>query len=1256
MTNKQIRNNNKIDHNRTQWTPEQQAAISTSGCNLLVAAAAGAGKTAVLVERIIKKITDVKAPIDIDKLLIVTFTNAAATEMRERIGDAIAKALEKNPTSKQLQRQMTLLHKASITTIHSFCLEVIKNHFHCIDLDPNFRIANDTEALLMKMESLEVLFEEKYEDDQIEETFIDLVESYGGKRDDQMLQDMVFELHRFVQSFPWPNQWLYERVEDFNLEDSEDFGNTIWAKTIIESMKLELQGLLNTIRRGKGIIQSDEALSSYLPNFQEDEENIQILLRKCDSTWDEIVHAISAIEFKRLSRCGKNVDKLKQEQVKGIRNDIKNKIKKMRDDIFANISREINTDLQKLYPMLQYMMRLVMEFDEKYRVKKKEKSLLDFNDLEHYCLQILTDRPNPQTLRPSKVACEYQERFHEIFIDEYQDSNLVQEVMLDMISKKEPEHPNLFMVGDVKQSIYRFRQARPDLFLEKYNTYGNNTEDKNKKIQLYKNFRSRKEIVSGINYIFKQIMSKIIGELDYDENEALNLGAQFDEIEDVKAFTGGEIELHIIDMNDKQVEANDDAKEELEQEEMDKVQTEARFVANKIKELMRPNDEGKMMKIYDKKIKKYRTVTYKDIVILLRATRNWSEQFMEELSGQGIPAYADTSTGYFKTIEVQVIMALLQVIDNPMQDIPLLSVLRSPIASFTPEELIDIRLSQKESSFYEAMQKFVNDGSETTVKKAASILQKLEEWRNKALHMSTDELLWYLYTDTGYYSYVGAMPAGLQRQANLRILFERARQYEETSYKGLFNFINFINRLKSSSGDMGSAKILGENDDVVRIMSIHKSKGLEFPIVIAAGMGKRFNLMDMNKSILLHQKLGFGPEFVDYKRRIAYPTIPKQALKTKIKIESLSEEMRVLYVAFTRAKEKLIITGTVKNIDNVITRWSNVLGERDVKLPTYEVLQGKGYLDWIGLALMRHKDGEILRKYTENSTEQKTTFIDDDSSWDIQIWGKKDIWISEKQMEQMHSSGKNILEAMEKQPIGRYAHDIYSRLEWAYPYQQSAILPTKMSVTELKRQFNMGLDEATATPIFAPPLVKKPMFLEGRKGYSAAEKGTILHAVMQHINIEKSTTALEIEGEIQRMVVNDLLTEQQAQTVDIKRVVQFFLSSLGQRMLKADKIKREIPFHIELNCTEVYKELSEEIYGEETILLQGVIDCYFEEKNDIILIDYKTDYVSEDNIDIIREKYRIQIDYYAKALEQITGKKVKEKNIYLFWNGKIIKY
>jgi ATP-dependent helicase/nuclease subunit A len=1280
------------------WTQEQLAAITTSGCNLLVAAAAGSGKTAVLVERIIRKITDTKNPVDIDRLLIVTFTNAAATEMRERIGDAISKALEENPQSKQLQKQLALLHKASITTIHSFCLEVIKNNFHCIDLDPNFRIADQTESLLLKMEALEELFEEKYDvlleenTEGFREAFFQLVECYGGSTDDQALQEMVFTLHDFVQSSPWPEQWLRERVEDFNIPDDTDFGSTAWGKVLMENIKIELHGLLGILKRAINIIQSDEGLHPYLSNFQDDVRIICTLLEKCDGTWDALNDAFADCAFGRLSRCGKDVDKEKQENVKMMRDEVKNRLKKIKEDIFTSISREIIADLKKMYPLINCLSELVIEFERKYAAKKKEKSLLDFNDLEHFCLDILTESDSDGKLYPSKAALVYRERFEEILIDEYQDSNMVQEVIMRMISRTDTKVPNIFMVGDVKQSIYRFRQARPELFLDKYRRYSHEEGERERKIQLYKNFRSRQEVINSVNFIFKQIMSKSVGELDYSEEEALNLGAKYDVLGDSDGYSGGAVELHLLVMKDDESEATDSAayaskKTENfvedsesdewisdEEEELDIIQAEARIVVKRIKELMLPDESEKVFKVYDKQLKTYRPVQYKDIVILLRATRNWADIFMEELGAQGIPAYADTGTGYFKTIEVQTVISLLQIIDNPMQDIPLLSVLRSPIVSFTPEELIDIRLVDRESSLYEAMKKLAAEENSETANKCTKFLNNLDRWRKKASYMSTDELIWYLYSDTGYFSFVGAMPGGTQRQANLRILFERARQYEATSYKGLFNFIHFINKLKSNQGDMGSAKILGENENVVRIMSIHKSKGLEFPVVFVSGTGKGFNLQDMNKKILLHQDLGFGPDFVDHKRRIFYSTAAKQALKFKIKTESLSEEMRVLYVAFTRAKEKLIITGAVRDLDKTIKRWCSSLEIDDERLPAYEILRGKNYLDWIGAALIRHKDCTLLRQiggweqqYSsilgKISPVTKDTSTGEDTLWQIKLWTKKDISNSTREAEQKEQDFLREIEALDAETVNsEYVQDIQRRLEWGYPYQMSAKLPTKMSVTELKRHFNTEFSDEYAVPVFVPTLVKRPMFLEETKGLTAAEKGTILHFVMQHLDLDRVTTVKDIELQIGAMVANELLTEQQAKSVNLYKVKSFFDSDLGIRLLKTyqsnhiNGVKREVPFNIELECAALYRELDQDLYRGDTILIQGIIDCYFEEWGELVLIDYKTDYAANGTTNLIKDKYRIQIDYYAKALEKITGKSVKEKYIYLFWNGETIAY
>lgn len=1297
-----------------KWTEEQLEAINEENCNLLVAAAAGAGKTAVLVERIIRKITCPENPVDIDSLLVVTFTNAAATEMKERIADAIAKALDRNPDSKLLQRQISLLNRANITTIHSFCLEVIRNNFHRIGLNPGFRVADETEALLMKMETIDELFEDIYEKEDIGSEFFELLESYGDNKDDQSLKDVVLSLYEFVQSYPWPEDWLREKTEYFNLSGEDDFARTVWGRMLLKNAAVELEGLKSMMEKAVSVIENTEGLSPYLEKFKEEKEKIDSLINACkyrDISWDQIYNAFSSFEFGRLPACRKCEKKESQEYVKSARDYVKGRIRKLQGDIFTFPSERIIEDLNQIYPLLKYLSELVMEFDRRYSEKKRDKLLLDFNDLEHFCLDILTDKKENGEFLPSDIATEYKDRFTEILVDEYQDSNLVQEIILNAISRNDRGTPNIFMVGDVKQSIYRFRQAKPELFLDKYNTYSKDKKGKYRKIQLYKNFRSRKGVIDTVNLIFGRIMSEEAGELDYTDEEALNPGAVFDE------DTGDVIctELHIIETKGKRQEEGDGQRDgaeekyddgditENENEEagnemaeiLDDIQCEARLVANRIKELV--DGKGSGLKIYDKEKKEYRPVEYRDIVILMRATRNWADVFVQELSSRGIPVYADTGTGFFKTIEVQIVLSLLQVIDNPLQDIPLLSVLRSPIGSFTAGELADIRLADKESPLYYALKKVAGAGeaageSEADIpgqadktgqadkskqvdeskqadksglaEKAARFLKRLENWRNKALYLSTDELIWYLYTETGFLSFVGAMPGGEQRQANLRMLFEQARKFEETSYRGLFNFINFINKLKSSRGDTGSAKILGENENVVRIMSIHKSKGLEFPVVFISGCGKGFNLQDTKSRIIFHQELGFGPDYVDYEKRITYPTLAKQALKYKIRNESLSEEMRILYVGFTRAREKLILTGSVKDMDKADTRWGNLSMHSDGngKIPSYIILNGGNYLDWIVPAIMLDFQGN--HSFVQNHGE-----LGRDLNWAIRIWKKEDVLNDEQVIEdsqqELLSKIREIIEnarniSNESDKRSSYYDEINRRLGWKYEYAKSTQIPVKISVTELKRRFAFETaDEYPAYSVYMPAPVKKPMFMEEAGKFSAAEIGTILHFVMQHLDLRRVATRDDIKTQVDEMVEKALLTEKQAETVDIDKICGFLTSFLGERMLRAGRVYREVPFNMEIDSD----ELGFEACKGETVLLQGIIDCYFEEEDGIVLLDYKTDHVNtlnnekeEESMLGIKERYRMQIEYYARVLEKLTGKNVKEKYIYLFSNGKVIKY
>jgi len=1263
----------------TKWTKEQLAAIESRNCNLLVAAAAGAGKTAVLVERIIRIITEPENPVDLDRLLVMTFTNAAAAEMRERIAQAIARQLESNPDNRNIRRQLTLLNKAHITTIHSFCVDVIRSNFQSIDLDPGFRISDQTEAELLKSEVLAELFEELYARDDPDQEFFNLLECYAGNRDDQRLQDMVLNLYNFAQSNPRPEAWLEEMAENFLVPEGIDFGETLWGEVLLETVELELQDMESKMKEAVRLLKASAGLDKYLPLFQEEYEFIQSLNRlftsaansSCTRTsscsrpsfytaipswdrlpsWDQLYRLIHNFQFAKLPSAGKDCDKLVQERVKKIRDEVKQSFNKIKDNILLSPSDEIIRDLRSLHPLMNCLTGLVIEFGRRYARKKKDKSLLDFNDLEHYCLQILTEQGDmgegQKDFIPSRIAHNYKQRFAQILVDEYQDSNLTQEIIINMISREDLGEPNVFMVGDVKQSIYRFRQARPELFLEKYATYSPDEESKARKILLSKNFRSRQEIIDIVNFIFEHLMSARVGEIEYTMEEFLNPGADYPAVDNEKFYAGGGIEFHLLETKD---ELPADPEEEpgsmAEEEILDNIQLEARLAALRVRELLRGDEQGRKFAVFDNKQNKYRPIEYKDIVILLRTTKNWADVFAEEFTRQGIPVFADTGTGFFKTAEVQVILSLLQVIDNPLQDIPLLAVLRSPLFSFSVEELAELRLLKRHGYFYEALKESDNP-------KAISFLQKLAKWREEALYLSTDQLLWQIYTETGFYAHVAALPGGAQRQANLRILFERARKYEETSFKGLFRFINFIDKLQSSQGDMGSAKILGENENVVRLMSIHKSKGLEFPVVILAGCGKKFNWQDLNKNILYHQGLGLGPDIVDSKLRIAYPSQAKLAVREKIKIETLSEEMRILYVALTRAREKLIMIGSTRDTAKAKQKWQelNARGQ-DRRLLPFDVQNAQCYLDWLGPVLLAHPDWEkFCRLWDKKTVAMESEPVLEqpaESGW----WEAESLSVQEE-----GQAGEGIKSEEEEKPeISRLREEISRRLDWEYPYARISSIPAKLSVTELKRQLDK--DDAWAADPYEAGwslqnyTMKRPLFLEGKKEFSAAEKGTLMHFAMQHLDLFKNN----FEQQLAEMTAKELLTKEQAANINLDLIRAFLQSDLGRRMLASGRIEREVPFNLELPCSEIFRELDEDSYREEKIILQGIIDCYFEEEEGLVLLDYKTDYIPPSGLESLKEKYEKQIRYYTLALETLTGKKVKEKYVYFFQARQAVKY
>ena len=1351
-----------------KWTQEQKNVIDSRGGNLLVAAAAGSGKTAVLVERIIQMILNSDLKIDIDKLLVVTFTNAAASEMRERIGDAISKKLDENPEDEHLQDQLVLLNKASITTIHSFCLEVIKSNFHKINLDPNFRIGDETECSLMKLEAIDETFDILYE--QNDEEFCYLVDCYAEKRGDSNLQNLILSIYSFVMASPYPKVWLKESAEDFNITYDFDFATSKCAKAILGTVKIQMEGIEKSLCKAIEDVYGIDELVTFTDKLKIEYEKIKEILYACDTSWSDAYRQISSMTFENYAKGVKRIPKdapsyIKEEKdkAKKIRDNAKKSIEKIKTSVFNKNYDDLKDEIKFLYPIVKSLSDVVLMFEQIYSQKKRDKGIIDFNDIEHFALQILTETDENGDFvfdkegknNPSDIALEYREKFYEIFIDEYQDSNQVQEVILSTIAKQ--KEPNRFMVGDVKQSIYRFRQAKPEIFLQKYATYDTDLSSKYKKIMLYKNFRSRKEVVDSVNYIFEHIMSKNLGEIDYNEEEKLNLGANFEEVEDEKIILGGATEIHLMEKKVPEVEDPDE--EEEEGEDLDASQIEARMVGKIIRDIMRPNENGEIMQVFDKKLETYRNAEYKDIVILLRATSAWAPVFAEELINMDIPTYADMGQGYFETMEIQVIMSFLKVIDNPMQDIPLIAILRSPIYGFTPEDFIDIRITDKKVSFYEAMRMFVGEkidlsneeeqdiaedeisdhtgneiidvnineeytddvsyleyqnieensyveadmddyyqninyedfeyeneefiyndevmyesyinenvednliyeinsnieGDEESQKselelKVRRFLDDLKELQEKSMYMSTDEFLWYIYTNSGYYAYCGALPGGSQRQANLRILFERAKQFEETSFKGIFNFINFISKLKKSNSDMGSAKTLGENANVVRIMSIHKSKGLEFPIVICSGMGRNFNTMDFRKDVLYHHELGYGPQIVDFERRISYPSIAKEALKCKINIENISEEMRILYVALTRAKEKLIITSSIKDIEQNMHKWSsNISTEKMVS--KYDILNGKNYMDWMMPAIIKHKDLEDIRETYNLST---SISMEDESKWSVKTWSRDDIDFEKHEKEGI----REVLNTMDlSQHDTEYYEQIEKKLNFEYPYLGVVKKAASISVTEIKKRQEEYEEQEDSLGLYKhKTTLKKPKFLsESQKSekITGARRGTIVHLIMEVLDFEKVNTESEIKAQIQDLVKRRIITEKESQVLSPRKIMRFFKSPIAKRMLSSKFVKREQKIYTQIKMNDIY--LNDEIfknnretYENESVMLRGVIDLYFEEDDGLVILDYKTDFVDKNNKKEIIHKYKKQIEIYADVLSKLTGKKVKEKYLYLF--------
>ena len=1168
--------------------------------------------------------------------------------------DAIYKKLEEDPENENLQRQITLLNMASICTIDSFCLDVVKNNFYELEnVSPNFRIADTPEIELLKQEILDELFENKYLSE--DKDFTKLINTYTSYRDDTPLKDLILSIYSYISSSPYPLKWLNEKIEMFNIKDEleKDFSQTPWGKVLLEEMDEELTDDIAILTDSIEGLEYESDLEEFKQTIESDIKQLTILKENLNN-WDKSYEIAQNIKFITWPR--KKIESEIKDEIKSIRDSVKKKFNKKISKIFVSDSRQSNQDIFDMYEILKKLEKLIIEFDEIFSKKKRDKNIVDFTDIEHFALNILVkgvetiteeNGVKQEKIIKTEVAKKYTEKFEEIAIDEYQDSNLVQEFILSSISRGN----NMFMVGDVKQSIYRFRQAMPKLFLDKYSNYKpveNDTNCIGRKIQLFKNFRSRDNVLDFTNLIFKDIMSQKLGEVDYTEDEYLNFGA-----EDYKKINQNlKTEIDIIDVKpadeteensqnysynkySENIDDNEESEDELEH--LENIEIEAKYVAKKIKNLI-----DSKYQVYDRKKETFRNITYKDIAILLRSTKDKASIYEQELIKLDMPVFADSNQEYLDSIEIQTIMSLLKIIDNPMQDIPLVTVLRSNIGKFTDNELVEIRLSDKYDNFYNCMQKAKVDVNAQLKEKIEKFLNKINVWRKEQEYLSLDELIWKIYLDTGYYNYVGLMPNGNLRQANLKMLFERAKKYETASFKGLYNFINFIEKLKINSGDLSSAKIIGENDDVIRIMSIHKSKGLEFPVVFLVNTNKQFNEQDIRKNpVLLHQELGIGAKYINYNAQVQYDTLTREAIKNVVRNENISEEMRILYVALTRAKEKLIITGISndyhKQLED-IEQQKNIYARKDGKINPILVKKYKSYLDWILLVYL----------YEQSNTEDLL---------ELNRVEPSSVLENKKQDIEQEKTSKNIIEMLNKKANKNDVNQVRNQIEYEYPNKLAIDIPTKSSVTKIKqiKQKQLGVDfESMENEVEQEKNItfEKPKFLQEEKEtkITSAQKGTLTHLCLQRLNPKEEYDFDKIKSLIQNLEMNQIITEKESEAINVYKILQFTKSEIWNQLKNAKEYYQEKPFYINVPANQIYDEDIKE-----NILVQGIIDLYFiNENGQVVLVDYKTDYVENGNEFELVEKYRSQLDLYRNALENALNTKVSKAYIYSVYLGKEI--
>ena len=1262
-----------------KWTPEQESAImspkdSNLGAQtLLVAAAAGSGKTAVLVERIITRLKDMENPLSVQELMVVTFTKAAAAEMSARIGVALAKAMESTDDKAlqaRLERQLNLLPSAHISTLHSFCQWVIRSYFYKLDIPPTARIGNEAEMALLKQEVLENLLKEAYENNTY--GIFDLSDFFSDDKSDAGLQDKVLSLYEFAMSQSNPDGWMRRAVEPYEAAQKQDLRDTLWGRAMWDDQQAEIDRIADRIESMEPLLESPVGPKKWDKVYQEQLAALAQL--KGAQTWSDMVDVCRNLDtFTKASftSLGKalekgEVDGALADEFKSLGSQNKDSLKSMKNGLFHIDEAVLQQQFKDQYPLIHNLVELTIAFHKAYDEAKKEQGIMDFSDLEHLCLALLVEPGTEDDPQPSEVALELQDTFKEIMVDEYQDTNGVQETIINLISRVD----NRFYVGDVKQAIYSFRMADSSLFMNKYNTYGLMNDAVERRIDLAKNFRSHENILTTTNFIFYQIMTQEAAELDYGEKESLIPGRI---VEDAPSdWVGGAVELHLLDTSDTNRSDESDGDSEAAGDEPENNERELDFIIQKIKEL---HASKKQVQNADGS---FRQIQWRDFAVLRRSLAGWGTRAVAAMRQAGIPAVVNERDGYFEAQEIQLLLSLLQIIDNPEQDLPMAAVLHSGLVGFDANELGALRLTG-DGSLWSVMPLYAEQAQD---ERLLQFIAHIERWRTLSRRHGVADLLWDIYETLDYVNYVGAMPNGLVRRANVMALYERAKGFESSGFRGLFRFLRFVESLRDSNQDMAVANVVTEADDVVRLMTIHKSKGLEFPVVFLSGVQKKFNTMDFNSPLLVDKNGGIGLKGYYPDIRVSYPSMPWLYCKS-IKSDAMkAEEQRIFYVALTRARDKLFLTGyinkEIKKEKGVGAHIKHAALTQTQALGADLIKAGNSYLHWLLIAFARHLDGGApLRNIIELEGETNFDLLDRQCQVKIEIHDGSLYGVLDYKAD-VDETTINTVRALGKVNDVELPKEIVQRFAFIYPNLIASKTTAKISVSELKRRFaerdaeavsatdvsmqqkpmiscdaiDDTTDEAAVVDTSIPAISeteladsvfgRKPMAIaDAEEIVTGAQWGTLMHEAMQWLPVKKYTQK-SMTDMLDSLQAEGKFSDEERSLLSDRSLYGFFNSDLGQRLIASKRVERELPFSMLFDGNRVYPDVE----NGERLFLQGIIDTAFVEDGQWVLVDYKTDRVKSGD-ELIR-RYKIQMDLYKEALERLTNMPVKASYIYSF--------